>query len=385
MNKRVQKLNKLVKVQREFANMKKAQLGWGEIELYECKEKENYVVAMQDSEKRVAVFQYKNKIMVTISYIGTTEGRHKKVDTQTQAIYAIMNPQTMEVLGKEVPVKEEKPKNKFGKTNKKLVHIEKGVEFDIVKFNGREGVKTVEFFGVTSGYPIIMLEQINMEGFEIVEKNIEKSAVAVAPLESPIKITPESTAMNVTVESESARQLEKLIKLEGNKAFEVLDYGCGLGRNIKYLLKNTNCFVDGCDTEEQVQKINKDKEKMEFFKNQATTITTSDKLEGKYEFILNSHVLNVVMDDVKEFIVSDMYRLLAKNGKAVIQVRTESDVTKATSKEKYGDGWLIKKGKDTTYQEGITKEKMTRLLTNAGFKIINHRFNKTIHMVEVTK
>ena len=277
----------------------------------------------------------------------------------------------------------EEPSSKFQKTNKKLVHIEKGVEFDIVKFNGREGVKTVEFFGVTSGYPIVMLEQINMEGFEIVEKHIEKSAVA--PLESPVKITPESTAMNVTVESESARQLEKLIKLEGNKAFDVLDYGCGLGRNIKYLLKNTNCFVDGCDTEEQVQKINKDKEKMEYFKNQATTITTSDKLEGKYEFILNSHVLNVVMDDVKEFIVSDMYRLLAKNGKAVIQVRTESDVTKATSKEKYGEGWLIKKGKDTTYQEGITKEKMTRLLTNAGFKIINHRFTKTIHMVEVTK
>lgn len=215
--------------------------------------------------------------------------------------------------------------------------------------------------------------------------HIEKSAVAVAPLESPIKITPESTAMNVTVESESARQLEKLIKLEGNKAFEVLDYGCGLGRNIKYLLENTNCFVDGCDTEEQVKNINKDVEKMAYFKNQASTITTSDKLEGGYEFILNSHVLNVVMDNVKEFIISDMYRLLAKNGKAVIQVRTESDVTKATSKEKYGEGWLIKKGKDTTYQEGITKEKMTRLLTNAGFKIINHRFTKTIHIVEVTK
>ncbi len=229
-----------------------------------------------------------------------------------------------------------------------------------------------------------MIEKfIKITGMETTETGAEKSTVA--PLESPIKITPEVTAMNVTRESESARQLEKLIKLEGNKAFEVLDYGCGLGRNIKYLLENTNCFVDGCDTEEQVKNINKDAEKMAYFKNQASTITTSDKLEGGYEFMLNSHVLNVVMDDVKKIIIDDMYRLLAKNGKLVIQVRTESDVASAKSKVKHGDGWLIQKGKDTTYQEGITKEKMHRMLTGAGFKIINHRFTKSIHMVEVTK
>lgn len=229
-----------------------------------------------------------------------------------------------------------------------------------------------------------MIEKfIKITGMETTETGAEKSAVA--PLESPVKITPEVTAMNVTRESESARQLEKLIKLEGNKAYEVLDYGCGLGRNIKYLLENTNCFVDGCDTEEQVKNINKDAEKMAYFKNQGATITTSDKLESGYEFMLNSHVLNVVMDDVKKIIIDDMYRLLAKNGKLVIQVRTESDVASAKSKEKYGDGWLIKKGKETTYQEGITKEKMHRMLTGAGFKIINHRFTKSIHMVEVTK
>ena len=93
----------------------------------------------------------------------------------------------------------------------------------------------------------------------------------------------------------------------------------------------------------------------------------------------------MVLDDIKKIIVDDMYRLLKNNGKAVIQVRTESDVASAKTKEKYGDGWLIKKGKNTTYQEGITKEKMNELLTGAGFKIINHRFTKSIHMVEVTK
>ena len=147
----------------------------------------------------------------------------------------------------------------------------------------------------------------------------------------------------------------------------------------------TQIVVNDETLQEQVKNINKDAEKMAYFKNQGATVTTSDKLESGYEFMLNSHVLNVVMDDVKKIIIDDMYRLLAKNGKLVIQVRTESDVASAKSKEKYGDGWLIKKGKETTYQEGITKEKMHRMLTGAGFKIINHRFTKSIHMVEVTK
>lgn len=319
---RLEKLNKLTKVQRVFADMKKVCLGMGEIELHQIEEGV-HMVGIADAEKRITVSGNEKNLMVIIDYKNKNEFRYKKVKTQQQVIDAILNPETMEV------------------------------------------------------------ETIGATPKETTKKVVEKSAVA--PLESPVKITPEVTAMNVTRESESARQLEKLIKLEGNKAYEVLDYGCGLGRNIKYLLENTNCFVDGCDTEEQVKNISKDAEKMAYFKNQGATVTTSDKLESGYEFMLNSHVLNVVMDDVKKIIIDDMYRLLAKNGKLVIQVRTESDVASAKSKEKYGDGWLIKKGKETTYQEGITKEKMHRMLTGAGFKIINHRFTKSIHMVEVTK
>ena len=57
---------------------------------------------------------------------------------------------------------------KFIKTGKKLKCKETNRAIDIVIFNGREGVKTVEFFGVDSGYPIVMLNQINMEYFEII-------------------------------------------------------------------------------------------------------------------------------------------------------------------------------------------------------------------------
>lgn len=309
---KLQQLNKLTKVQKELKK-------FGEVELYQTGEG-SYMIAVQDTEKRISVSLCKGIIAIIIDYTSERYFRYQKATTQKDAIFYINNVDKME--------------------------IQKMDE-------------------------------------EVTEVKAEKNTVA--PMESPIKITPEVTAMNVSRESESARQLVKLIQLDKKDVKNVLDYGCGLGRNIKYLLKNTNCLVDGCDTEEQVKNINKDTEKMAYFKSQSTTVTTSDKLENKYDFILNSHVLNVVMDDVKKIIVDDIYRLLKNNGKAVIQVRTESDVTSAKTKEKYGDGWLIKKGKDTTYQEGITKEKMQDLLTNAGFKIINHRFTKSIHMVEVEK
>lgn len=197
-------------------------------------------------------------------------------------------------------------------------------------------------------------------------------------------IKAEKTAMNVKRESESARQLLNLLKEKSNAS--VLDYGCGLGRNINFLLNNSQSVsVDGCDTEEQVKNINKDEEKMKFLLSKNTTITTSLELKKEYDFILSSHVLNVVLDDVKLFIIEDMYRLLKKGGKAIIQVRTASDVESAKSKEKFGCGWLIQKGKDKTYQEGITKEKMENLLSQAGFEIVNHKFTKSIHMVEVVK
>lgn len=233
---------------------------------------------------------------------------------------------------------------------------------------------------------------MEVAGAETTEKVIEKSAIA--PLETPVKITPEVTAMNVSRESESARLIEKKVKLNshlknnGCMDISVLDYGCGLGRNIKYLIENSVCWVDGCDTHDQIQNIKKDTSKMEYFNERNVMLAHADyykKYGIKYDMILNSHVLNVVPDDIKKIIISDMYELLKDGGQAVIQVRTESDVASAKTKEKYGDGWLIKKGKETTYQEGITKEKMNRMLTDAGFKIINHRFTKSIHIVEVVK
>ena len=311
---RVEKMNKLVKVQKAFEDMKKVSLGIEEIELY--KNENSYMVVLQDSNKRISVNQFNNKIMVMVSY--------KNVELELD--------------------------NKLVKTQQEAINY--------------------------------VIEIMNQKK-EVIISN--KSALKV---EEVMQISPESTAMNVTRESESARQLVKIMRLAGDSdVANVLDYGCGLGRNINYMYNETgNYYIDGCDTQKQVNNIKKDTQKMDKFNSLGMVITTSDKLKKEsYDYVLNSHVLNVVPDDVKKVIVDDIYSLLVKGGKAVIQVRTASDVETATSKVKSGDGWLIKKGKKTTYQEGITQEKMVDLLTGAGFTIINHRFTKSIHMVEIVK
>lgn len=318
---KLQQLNKLTKVQKELKK-------FGEVELYQTGEG-SYMIAVQDTEKRISVSLFKGIIAIIVDYTSERYFRYQKATTQKDAIFYINNVDKME--------------------------IQKMDE-------------------------------------EVTEVKVGKNTVT--PMESPIKTTPEVTAMSVSRESESARQLMKMIESDGKEEPTVLDYGCGFGRNMLYMKKETcdkniYAYIHGTDTDAQIKNIEKNtnyKElnpmvgRLKIYSNKYLKLNNS-----KYDYILSSHVLNVVMDDVKKFILQDMYKHLEVGGKAVIQVRTESDVTSAKTKEKYGDGWLIKKGKETTYQEGITKEKMQDLLTGAGFKIINHRFTKSIHMVEVVK
>ena len=198
-----------------------------------------------------------------------------------------------------------------------------------------------------------------------------------------VKFNPELTAMSTKNSSESARILLDMIQEKSN--VNVLDYGCGLIRNMKYLVKNSSHKIDGCDIPEQVKRVHENSEHKKFLLENNCTVTTSIELKKQYDYILNSHVLNVVQDDIKKIIVDDIYRLLKKGGKAVIQVRTKSDIESSKSKEKFGDGFIVKKGKAFTYQEAITKEKMTSLFENVGFKIIEHKLNSSIHILTVEK
>ena len=207
--------------------------------------------------------------------------------------------------------------------------------------------------------------------YEILDNGIAKKEV--------VKFSPELTAID-TRNSKSAEMVAEVATEET----KVLDYGCGTGRNIKYIRKNSSAIVDGCDILEQLKK---EQEKHLKLIDERTTIVPASDLENEsYDLVLNSHVLNVIeSDEVKKIVVADIYQKLKDGGKAVVEVRTKQDVEGAKTKEKHGDGWKIRKGSSYTYQEGITKEKMSNLLSSIGFKIEEHIFNASRHIVVARK
>ena len=198
-----------------------------------------------------------------------------------------------------------------------------------------------------------------------------------------IEFKPQDTAIP-NGNSKSAEYLVGEIK-EGSN---VLDVGCGKGRNIKYILENTfkNVIVDGSDIREQ---LDKEQDNHIEIMNQYTMDSTFkrsviDLIENlpsnHYDYALNSHVLNVIEEDsIKNEVVKNVYDALVEGGKAYFEVRTQKDIEKSTSKIKYGNGWWMPT--KNTYQEAISEEKRINLLTNNGFKIVKHICNQSKHIV----
>ena len=195
-----------------------------------------------------------------------------------------------------------------------------------------------------------------------------------------VKFNAENTAID-TKHSKSADKIVEMVK-DGNK---VLDYGCGTGRNIRYIIENTNNVItDGTDIIEQLEKQH---DKHDILRKKGVCIDISSNIKNNYyNYILCSHVLNVIDNDgVKLNVLQDIHNKLINSGIAIVEVRTKKDVESAKTKEKYGDGWKIKKGNSFTYQEAITKEKMETLVKNAGFEIVEHVFNTSNHIIIIRK
>ena len=215
---------------------------------------------------------------------------------------------------------------------------------------------------------------------EDLEKAEAEKVEAEKVEEEKVEFKPELTAIS-TNNSYSAKVIAEKVAITDR----VLDYGCGTGRNIEFISKNSVCSaIDGTDIEPQLEK---EKVKHNKLRELGHVIEVSKFIKNShYDYVLNSHVLNVIADDeIKEIVVQDIYDKLKKGGEAIIEVRTKSDVEGAKTKEKHGDGWKIKKGSSFTYQEAITKEKMTEILTKVGFKIKEHVFNSSRHMVVACK
>ena len=157
------------------------------------------------------------------------------------------------------------------------------------------------------------------------------------------------------------------------------------GRNIRYIRDNAKYYlVHGVDILEQLIK---EETRHNTIRDNITIVTRAERIRStNYDLVLSSFVLNVVdSDEVKQRILQCMIYKMKIGGRAFIEVRTKSDVEQAKTKEKYGDGYKIKKGNSFTYQEAISKEKIIYLVQSVGFKVVKHIFNSTSHIIIVEK
>lgn len=194
-----------------------------------------------------------------------------------------------------------------------------------------------------------------------------------------MNIKPELTAIS-TKHSKSAEMIANLMTDDS----VILDYGCGTGRNMTYLLEQGACSLCGTDIPEQLKA---QEAKHDALMEQGCLIMESFYYaSNSFDLILCSHVLNVIeSNSVKQNVVNDIANLLAEGGKAVIEVRTAHDVEAAKTKEAYKDGWLIKKGSAYTYQEALSNAKLEGLCINAGLKVVDHISNSSKHIIVVEK
>ncbi len=191
----------------------------------------------------------------------------------------------------------------------------------------------------------------------------------------------EQTAISVN-HSRTSEILRDILR--SNPISKCLDYGLGTGRNVKYIAEQTGVYIDGCDIREQLTRSNK---QHNLLREKGSIICEPNNLDdNSYNYVINSHVLNVICDDnIKVFVLKDIFNKLKQGGKAFIEVRTQHDIESSKTKERFGAGWKIKKGKNYTYQEAIEKNKMVSMIENVGFTIEKHVFNKSRHIVIASK
>lgn len=248
----------------------------------------------------------------------------------------------------------------------------------VTRVNGDTGEKT-EWFYKIEGYE-------NPTTEEPAEIDLNNSATKefmeyLEEVKKEVEFKPENTAID-TNQSYTAKMIVENI-LDGDK---VLDYGCGTGRNMRYIKNNSdarNIVVEGCDIADQLVRNAHKHEELK--KNGMDVFEDVNTPKEKYNIVLNSHVLNVIpSDEIKQLVMNNIYDALVDGGHALIEVRTKSDVEGAKHKVPFGDGWHMTK--TNTYQESLTKEKMERLALNAGFEIEEHVFSKsTRHYMIVQK
>ena len=156
----------------------------------------------------------------------------------------------------------------------------------------------------------------------------------------------------------------------------ILDIGCGNGRNIEYYSSNKNKII-GLDNSIEFVKLCKSKN-LEVYFGSMTNLIFSDK---EFDFILSIasfHHLNNIIDRKKT--LSEIYRVLKPNGIVLMTVWSKNQPSKTKRIfDEYGDTivpWKSKTNKVYKRYYYIFKlDELINLVEEANFKILEKKWD----------
>jgi len=102
-----------------------------------------------------------------------------------------------------------------------------------------------------------------------------------------------------------------------------------------------------------------------------TFLDSSDIKSNHYNAVISNAVLNVVPDDIRDFVVSEMGRVLKPGGKMFVNVRGD-DVFNSNHRVLNKDKMEVIVERDGTYQKGFKQQELESYLEGVlgeGYKV----------------
>ena len=152
-----------------------------------------------------------------------------------------------------------------------------------------------------------------------------------------------------------------------NNIRTVLDYGCGKHlRDSIYLSKN-NLIVDAVDLEVQIQKINPEKAKL-------VNCISTDLVQNNYDAALLNFVLQVLPTEKhRGKVLEKVYKGIKEDGYLVLSLRNQRDIDHCVKNKgiPFNDGFIMQKGRYSTFVRGYEKAEIEELLDKYNLNILN--------------